>query len=122
MVNKKRRKKLKQLVRYWQRRLGMDHWKVGLCINEYAPEVLGSAQPTPGRPEAEVMISAESRPSDDEALVCHELVHLALDDFDTLARQWAARLPKSCRSVFLSQWDERNEQVVDRIQKALCAE
>lgn len=74
-------RKIKALVKTWQRRLNLKDWQIELMIedvSEEGHELLGYAQVDLHRRRARVTINPETESEDLEDVVVHELLHVRL--------------------------------------------
>lgn len=109
---------IQRCLQYWQKRLLMQDWDMTLYVNPFN-EDNGNARAMLGAREADIVIDAAFT-GDVDGLVCHEVLHMVFDPLDTFSRQWAELLPIESRRVFLAQWDNHIERLVDQLQKGMC--
>lgn len=107
--------KYQELVAAWQQRLGLERWKIDVKIAEEPMEAFAECNPSSQYEFATITFSPSLDPTQIDATVVHELLHILTKDIDQLVEDARAQLHPQASFQVEKRYDHALESFVDRL-------
>ena len=126
MMTRAKQRHIRDRLAYWQRRLGLQHYRVALETVP-GPHVRQSDEETtlsrmeryPENLTGVWHVAVGRAPDDLEEDACHECLHLLLGETNALVQMLAGMLGPEARAVAQDQWTDIEERLATALERAL---
>ena len=113
-----KRKKIRNLVKYWQEKFLLNRWRIRVRFNDdEAWDRSAEVAMTPGLEEADIRVSELEKNLSE--LVVHEMCHLAMEPLETVSSQWLTRLSQEDQRLYQLQYQQAEHRVIDHFTQVI---